>query len=1078
MGGSSQFAYQGMGKTLKEWKNEIEAEQDRKLSKNENELLENLTDILDRLDWKDALNAKDFSLIENQILTIERNQQSPLTDGLWEEQPEDEYSLWQYIALIFDDREIPLPKFLEPQTQLDEIRENIQLRKHQKETRLWKNRLGNLSQRRDFSHTGNLELRLKLQGRSLKWEARTVGFPDYSPLSAKELTQWLAKDFGFLDRFAPASLPLCALFQDYFRSTQRARIDLDKAEDCSFLNALLHRSDTRGHVVGKEGSPLNIRDERLKWIGSEHGPVVNGNYKLELIFEGGRPAPFPLTYLPGQTALYLHAEFLYLGPNLLQAEADPNKPFEIPQEAIESSEGLLFLRNQGLALPEQLKGKIVTVPLQPRIYCSVLDSKEIKDKQRSLKVSIAAVSRDHNHWFILTDQGWAPSPNLETDEESEIPDGGSLFEYPDASPYLAQLHEYDLSEVEQGLWTRPIDYDFPNTFTLWIQGIPSELQIIADDELDSLVDKKPAGRYALRIDPNANQDWFNIQLEPELLDTTLTENEQQLLLKAKGDYVHLPGKGWKRFEPTVALRQKELLLQLGLTDSESAGDTHSFHATQLAEVPLEDAVADNLAKSIRKRAREVSTRTPANIPKGIATQLRPYQEDGFRFLAFLSQNRFGGILADDMGLGKTLQALTWLTWLKLHRSAEEPFKCLVICPKSVMHVWTQEVARHSQLLTISTFDPSSMTAFNWFEKGTDILVANYSQLRINRSFFTELNWTVAILDEGQYIKNPQSQTAKTAYALQSEYRIVITGTPVENRILDLWSLFAFAMPGLLGSQTTFKRQYKENDPDSPKRLFGRVRHFMLRRSKLQVAPDLPDRIEETLSCEMEGDQLDLYNAELKGVQDSLRSFSTKADFDKERFNILSSLLRLRQICCHPRLIDPAYADMNSAKLEALLDLVSELEGEGHKVLIFSQFVEMLEIIRTELQDRDCKYLMLTGKTRNREELVNQFQDDESITAFLLSLRAAGSGLNLTAATYVILYDPWWNPAVEAQAIDRTHRIGQQNAVNAYRLTIRDSVEDKIQSLQLKKETLANEVVQEDSLHQILNLERLKLILQA
>ena len=253
---------------------------------------------------------------------------------------------------------------------------------------------------------------------------------------------------------------------------------------------------------------------------------------------------------------------------------------------------------------------------------------------------------------------------------------------------------------------------------------------------------------------------------------------------------------------------------------------------------------------------------------------------------------------------------------------------------------------------------------------------------------------------------------------------------------------------------------------------------MLRRSKLQVAPDLPDRIEETLSCEMEGDQMDLYNAELKGVQESLRSISTKAEFDKERFNILSSLLRLRQICCHPRLIDPAYADMNSAKLEALLDLVSELEGEGHKVLIFSQFVEMLEIIRTELQDRDCKYLMLTGKTRNREELVNQFQDDESITAFLLSLRAAGSGLNLTAATYVILYDPWWNPAVEAQAIDRTHRIGQQNAVNAYRLTIRDSVEDKIQSLQLKKETLANEVVQEDSLHQILNLERLKSILQA
>ncbi len=1066
-----------MGKTLKEWKIEIEAEQDRKLSKNENEFLESLTEILDRLDWKDALNAKDLSLLDNQILTIEKNQQTPLTNGLWEEQPEDEYSLWQYIALIFDEREIVLPKFLEPQTQLDEIRNDIQSRKQKKEARLWKNRLGNLSQRRDFSHTGNLELRLKLQGRTLKWEARTVGFPDYSSLSARELTQWLAKDFGFLDRFAASSLPLCALFQDYFRSTQRARIDLDKAEDCSFLNALLHRSDTKSLVVDKEGSPLVIRPDRLKWVGSEQGPNTNGNYKLELVFEDGRPAPFPLTYLPGQTALYLHAEFLYPGPNLLQAEADPNKPFEIPQEAIESSEGLLFLRNQGLDLPERLQGQIVTVPLQPQIYCSVLESKEIKGNQRSLKVSIAAVSRDHKHWFTLTEQGWAASPNLETDEDSEMPEEGSLFEYPDASPYLTKLHDYDLTEVEQGLWTRPIDYDFPNTFTLWIQSIPSELHIIADDELDSLVDKKPAGRYTLRIDANEHQDWFNIQLEPELLDTTLTENEQQLLLKAKGDYVHLPGKGWKRFDPTVASGQKELLRQLGLSDSDSAGDTHSFHAMQLADVQLEDAVADNLAKSIRKRAKDISARTPANIPKGIATQLRPYQEDGFKFLAFLSHNRFGGILADDMGLGKTLQALTWITWLKLHRSAEEPFKCLVVCPKSVMHVWMQEVNRHSQLLTISAFDPSRMTAPNWTENGTDLLVANYSQLRINRSFFTQIPWTIAVLDEGQYIKNPQSQTAKTAYALQSEYRIVITGTPVENRILDLWSLFAFAMPGLLGSQSSFKRQYKENDPDSPKRLFGRVRHFMLRRSKSQVAPDLPERVEETLSCEMEGDQLDLYNAELKGVQESIRSISTNAEFDKERFNILSSLLRLRQICCHPRLIDPAYADMNSAKLEALLELVSELKDEGHKVLIFSQFVEMLEIIRAELQKLDCKHLMLTGKTRNREELVDQFQEDESITAFLLSLRAAGSGLNLTAATYVVLYDPWWNPAVEAQAIDRTHRIGQQNAVNAYRLTIKDSVEDKIQSLQLKKETLANEVVQEDSLNQILNLERLKSILQ-
>ncbi len=1066
-----------MGKSLQDWKIEVENAEGRKLSKNENDFFEQLTELLDMLDWKDALHAKDIALLDNKILHVEKDPKAALTNGLWISNPEDEYSLWQYIALIFSDREIDIPKFLRAHTHVDDIRTEIRERDRKKECRLWKNRLGNLSQRREFSHTGSLEVRLILQGRVLKWEAKAAGFQEFTLLHAKELTQWLAKDFGFLDRFTSNSLPLCAIFQEYYRSTQRVRIDLEKPEDCSLLNLLIHRSDTRDRIVNKDGNPFTIREERLKWSGSESGPNESGDYRLDLVFEDGRPAPIPTIYLPGSKALYLHSDQLFYGPNLLKPDANPNQAFEIPEEAIESPEGLLFLRNQGLPLPERLKGRIVPVPLQPFIYCDTVDTKDVLSKQSALRISVAAVSRDQKHWFVLTEQGWAPSSNLESGEESAPAEDGSLFEYPAAGPYLTKLQEFDLSEIDQGVWHRPIDHDFPNAFTHWIQSLPSELQIIADDELDTLVDGKPSGRYALHVSENANQDWFDIHLEPELLDTALTESEQKLLLQAKGQYVYLQGKGWKRFDTKVAAGQRELLNQLGLTDDEAAVDSHSFHAIQLADAKLEDAAIAQLAKSIRKRAQDISTRAPANLPKGINAKLRPYQEDGFKFLAFLSNNKFGGILADDMGLGKTLQTLTWLTWLKLHRPAEEPFQCLVVCPKSVMHVWKQEVKRHTDLLTIATFDPSVVNTASWRAADIDILVANYSQLRINREFFLAQEWTVAALDEGQYIKNPQSQTAKTACSLKSEYRVILTGTPIENRTLDLWSLFSFAMPGLLGSQTSFKRQYKETDPDSSKRLFNRTRHFMLRRKKSQVAPDLPDRIEETLTCELEGDQKDLYTAELKGVQQRIGNIQSDAEFDKERFNILSSLLRLRQICCHPRLIDPAYADIKSAKMEALLDHVSELMEEGHKVLIFSQFVEMLEIIRGELDTLGCKHLMLTGKTKNREELVDQFQNDESVTAFLLSLRAAGSGLNLTAATYVILYDPWWNPAVEAQAIDRTHRIGQENAVNAYRLIVGGTVEDKIQTLQLKKETLANEVVQEESLNQILNLDRLKAILQ-
>lgn len=1067
-----------MGKTLQEWKSEVETTLGRALSKNQNEYFDTLEELLDMLDWKDSLRAQDIALLEPDLLKKEKDPASHLTHGLWTEVPDDEYSLWQYIAMIIEDRELDIPDFLEPHTDTNSLRADLLSRERLKEARLWKNRLGNLSQRREFTHTEALEVRLKLQGRAFKWEAKSSGFSDYAPLPAKEIGQWLAKDFGFLDRFAAPSLPLCALFQEYYRSTQRTRLDLDKPEDCSFINLLIHRSDTRDLVVSKDGAPLSIKEKRLRWSGSQNGPDASGNYRLNLEFENGEPAPFPIVYLPGSHSLYLSGDFLYPGPNLLKADADPNHPFEIPREAIESPEGLLFLRNQGLEFPESLNGQVVAVPLQSRLYVNLVESKDALGTQSSLQASLAAVSRDHKHWFVLTDQGWAPSPNLETEEESAPPEAGALFEYPDATPYLAQLREFDLTEIDQGLWQKAIDYEFPAVFTHWVQRFPSELQIIADDELDTLVDGKPVGRYALTIDSNERQDWFDVRLEPELLDTSLTENERQLLLKAQGDFVHLPGKGWKRFDPSVDPSQQALLQQLGLSDDESASGTHAYHALQLAEMRLEDAAMDSLAKNIRKRAKDITARAPANLPKGITTELRPYQEDGFKFLGFLSHNRFGGILADDMGLGKTLQALTWLTWLKLHRPPEEPFQAVVICPKSVMHVWKKEVERHSDLLSIGIFDPARDHPTSWQAANIDILVANYSQLRINQRFFHEIEWTVALLDEGQYIKNPQSQTAKAACALKSEHRLVLTGTPIENRALDLWSLFSFAMPGLLGSQASFKRQYKESDSESPQKLFNRTRHFMLRRSKKQVAPDLPDRIEETIACELEGDQLDLYNAELKGAQQQLRSIANNAEFDKQRFNILSSLLRLRQICCHPRLIDPAYGNMKSAKLEALVDHVSELMEEGHKVLIFSQFVEMLEIVRTELEELGCKHLMLTGKTQNREELVDQFQEDESITAFLLSLRAAGSGLNLTAASYVILFDPWWNPAVEAQAIDRTHRIGQVNAVNAYRLIAQGTVEDKIQSLQLQKETLANQVVQEESLSQILDLERLKSILGA
>jgi SNF2 family DNA or RNA helicase len=305
---------------------------------------------------------------------------------------------------------------------------------------------------------------------------------------------------------------------------------------------------------------------------------------------------------------------------------------------------------------------------------------------------------------------------------------------------------------------------------------------------------------------------------------------------------------------------------------------------------------------------------------------------------------------------------------------------------------------------------------------------------------------------------------------------VLTGTPIENRLTDLWSLFAFAQPGLLGTQSMFRRHYTDTNPAAHSRLHRRVRHFLLRRTKAQAAPDLPSRTEDDLVVELEGEQRVLYDAELKRARSHLLGVETNHALAAVRFNVLSSLLRLRQICCHPALVDPAHHDLPSAKLDALLERLEELRDEGHQVLVFSQFVGMLEIIRARLLRENIDFLMLTGQTENRAELVDEFQRDRTKTVFLLSLKAAGFGLNLTAASYVILYDPWWNPAAEAQAIDRTHRIGQTQAVVAYRLLAEATVEEKIRALQKEKAALAAAVVQEDSLANILDLDSLRQIL--
>jgi len=501
---------------------------------------------------------------------------------------------------------------------------------------------------------------------------------------------------------------------------------------------------------------------------------------------------------------------------------------------------------------------------------------------------------------------------------------------------------------------------------------------------------------------------------------------------------------------------------------------------QLADDAAKKFLPEQQVEQIQRRAGELKTRVAPDLPGGVTAQLRPYQLEGFHFLAYLASNHFGGILADDMGLGKTLQTLAWLLWLreasptsdKSSQPSSPEAPALVVCPKSVMDNWHAEAARFTPGLRVKIWPPSELQTFRDRLSEADLHVLNYTQLRSLGESLASVQWRAVILDEGQYIKNPSSQTAQVARVLRADHRLVLSGTPIENRLMDLWSLMAFAMPGVLGSRAHFGRLYDaKGDPFARRRLSSRVRPFLLRRTKSQVAKDLPDRIEEDLFCEIEGDQQILYRAELKRAQQLLLRVKTQKELAAHQLHFLTSLLRLRQICCHPQLVNPDLR-VPGAKTEALLEQLEPLMEEGNKVLVFSQFVELLGLLRPLLEERNWPLFYLAGDTENRGELVRQFQATEGPAIFLISLKAGGFGLNLTAASYVVLFDPWWNPAVEMQAIDRTHRIGQVNKVIAYRLLIKNSIEEKIRALQKQKKALAEDVLGEERFSQSLTLDDL------
>ena len=567
----------------------------------------------------------------------------------------------------------------------------------------------------------------------------------------------------------------------------------------------------------------------------------------------------------------------------------------------------------------------------------------------------------------------------------------------------------------------------------------------------------------------------------ELIDILSRYNKKKKFYRLKnGAFVNAADSGLDTVE--------ELRAGLQLTDKQMKQDkieVQKYRAlyldAQLKENPVVSAVKDKSFKSLVRNMKTIED-NDFEVPESLDKILREYQKRGFLWIKTLNYNGFGGILADDMGLGKTLQVIAFLLSEFLERrntvveniAVKETGKLqrntLIVAPASLVYNWSSEIQRFAPELTAKMVTGTAAERRQILAEADseDILLTSYDLLKRDISEYEGYKFRCEIIDEAQYIKNANTQAAKAVKEVQADFRLALTGTPVENRLSELWSIFDYLMPGFLYSYKKFREEVEipavqNSDEDAMKRLQKMIRPFVLRRLKKEVLTDLPDKLEENMFVQLTGEQQKLYDAHVKRMMLMLDKQSEE-EFKTSKITILAELTKLRQICCDPSLIFADYK-ADSAKVDMCLNMISNAVESGHKILLFSQFTTMLDHLAKRLEEEKISYYMLTGSTskEKRAQMVENFNTDDT-QVFCISLKAGGTGLNLTAADIVIHFDPWWNLAVQNQATDRAHRIGQKNVVNVYKLIVKDTIEENILKLQEKKRELADQILEGEGLN--------------
>jgi SNF2 family DNA or RNA helicase len=594
---------------------------------------------------------------------------------------------------------------------------------------------------------------------------------------------------------------------------------------------------------------------------------------------------------------------------------------------------------------------------------------------------------------------------------------------------------------------------------LWLQKNALELQEaqIEIKQSNENTVKYFLGYSKLEIQIEENRDWFDIKALVKFgeykipfvkLRNYIINNIREFELP-NGQMAMIPAEWFSKYS--------ELFENLEVEDEEQG--RLKKHHVGIINYLEEDGLAVTVMNRKLQGLKNFEEIEEIELPKNFKGHLRPYQKAGYDWLYFLKKYKFGGCLADDMGLGKTVTTLAFLQKIK-EEKPENP--SLLVMPTSLIYNWQKEASRFAPKLKIlihfGQHRHKDAGAFKFY----DLVICSYGVLRLDIDFLKNYRFNYAILDESQAIKNANSLIFRSVIQLNTENRLILTGTPLENSTMDLWSQMSFINPGLLGSMTYFRDNFqnlieKQKDEETLKKLFARIKPFMLRRHKKQVAKDLPEKIETVQYCQMSEEQEKLYEETKAYVRNQILSEKSGG---KSNMLVLQGLTKLRQIANNPLMVDESYVG-DSGKDRDVLHKLVDVVKEGYKTLVFSQFVKHLGLIAKKLQEQNIPFLYLDGSTKNRMELVERFQKEDTEKVFLISLKAGGVGLNLTAAEYVFMLDPWWNPAIEAQAVDRAHRIGQTNTVFSYKFISKNTVEEKILDLQNTKKQLFNDLITEE-----------------